>query len=384
MSLEDSLDSFSSNGSGVDSNNNNGVKRVHFMRTLENFPILNGPFRACGISNPYRSNSCSGYNLCHSCSEKKLIMENGHISKFHMDFGVGYSLIVYPNGKLGESKDHVSILLQFDELAYLKIIALCKFSILSVNGKEEYKSVTGVEKFDANKKSYYLQRFIDRRDLFQRQSILSPGNRLTVCFEIFYVFCDDVNTSAVLKTTYIKEPLNVFLNDMSGILNSSEFYDCTIKIGDAKIDVHKCILACRSEVFHEMLKDKSSQHELVTIEIENFTTDAVKEMVNYLYTGRSPKIDEMPFQMLDIAQKYKLEGLKTIATESLFKNLNVENVCEYLEISELCSAEILREFCIRYIYLNAREVTRNEKWIAIVNSYPLLIDRIFKIAVNAD
>uniref|UniRef100_A0A0N5C733 BTB domain-containing protein n=1 Tax=Strongyloides papillosus TaxID=174720 RepID=A0A0N5C733_STREA len=170
----------------------------------------------------------------------------------------------------------------------------------------------------------------------------------------------------------------------SGMLDSSEFYDYIIKVGESEIRVHKCILASRSEVLREMLKNKSTKHESDVIEINDFPLEVVKEMINYLYTGTSPRIDELTFEMFEIAEKYKFKELKLIATESLFKSLNVENVCEYLEKGEIYSAEILKEFCIRYIYLNAEDVVKSEKWSRIVNSYPLLVDRIFKVTAGID
>uniref|UniRef100_A0A0K0F2X2 Speckle-type POZ protein (inferred by orthology to a human protein) n=1 Tax=Strongyloides venezuelensis TaxID=75913 RepID=A0A0K0F2X2_STRVS len=107
-------------------------------------------------------------------------------------------------------------------------------------------------------------------------------------------------------------------------------------------------------------------------------------MVNFLYTRRSPRMDEMAIEMLKIAEKYKLEELKLIATKSLLSSLNVENACEYLEKSEMYSAKVLKEFVIRYIYLNAKEVVKSEKWSRIVTLYPLLLARIFNVAVDID
>uniref|UniRef100_A0A0K0FI13 Speckle-type POZ protein (inferred by orthology to a human protein) n=1 Tax=Strongyloides venezuelensis TaxID=75913 RepID=A0A0K0FI13_STRVS len=251
------------------------------------------------------------------------------------------------------------------------IRALCKFSILNTNGKEEYKSIVGVENFDENKNSYCLQKFIERSNLLKRQSELLPDDRLTICFEIFYL-CDDITNYSLSKEIPIEESLNMFLNDISKMLCSSAYYDCIIK----------CILAARSEVFRLTLENKLTEHELNIIEMNEFRLEVVKEMLNFLYTGRSHKIDKLAIEMLEIAGKYKIEGLKTIAAESLLNSLNLENVCEYLEKSEIYSAEILKEFCLRFIYLNADEIIKSEKWSKIVNLYPLLVVRIFNIAVN--
>uniref|UniRef100_A0A0N5BC92 BTB domain-containing protein n=1 Tax=Strongyloides papillosus TaxID=174720 RepID=A0A0N5BC92_STREA len=364
--------------------NKNNVKRASLMCTIEKFDSFGRFRRPCGRYFGFRANNrCSSDDLCDNCRQVKLIAENGHTSNIEMDFKVkcSLSISISPNSPNAMNRDYVSLLLQFKEFSQLKIIALCKFSILNKNGNEEYKSVVGVEKFDANKNSYYLQKFININDLLQKQKTLLADNKLTVFFEMFYLLSDAEYAYAVLERTRIGGPLNMFLNDMSRMLDSSKFYDCIIKVGDSEINVHKCILATRSKVFRLTLENKSSEFESNIIEMNDFRLEVVKEMVNYLYTGRSPRIDKMPFEMLEIAEAYKLAGLKMIATESLLNILNLENVCEYLEKSEICSAEILKEFCLRYIYLNADEIIKSEKWSRIVNLYPLLLDRIFKLAV---
>uniref|UniRef100_A0A0N5B4K8 BTB domain-containing protein n=1 Tax=Strongyloides papillosus TaxID=174720 RepID=A0A0N5B4K8_STREA len=380
MDLKNSEDLMNSN---IDSNTKNIVKRVSTMCTIESFSTCVSVFKPCGKYDNSFGYTCNVNRLCEKCRVQKGTIENGHTFNFELDSKVKGSLGIHPYGRGGDSKDYVSLSLHFKEFSCLMITALCKFSISNVDGKEEYKSIIGVEEFDENKNSFCLQKFINRSDLLKRKSKLLPGDRLTVCFEIFYL-CDDINTYGLSKATPIKEPLNIFLNDMSRMVDSSEYYDCIIKVGNHELNVHKCILDARSEVFRSALKRKRVEPESNIVEMNDFRLGVVKDMVNYLYTGKSPRIDEIATEMLEIAEKYKLEGLKMIATESLLRSLNVENVCEYLEKSELYSAEVLKEFCVRYIYLNAEEVVKYEKWRKIVNFYPLLLEKIFNVTAGID
>uniref|UniRef100_A0A0K0FI15 Speckle-type POZ protein (inferred by orthology to a human protein) n=1 Tax=Strongyloides venezuelensis TaxID=75913 RepID=A0A0K0FI15_STRVS len=371
----------------VDCNTKNTIiKRVSFIYTIENFPISEGYSSVCGLYNYKTGERCLYGQKCQKCRERDHILDEGHVSKFEMNFNVLCFLIIDPIGcfNIESGDEYVSLHLKFTGFNRMKIVALCKFSILNMNGKDEYKSVVGIEKFNAYNNSYCLETFINRDDLRKRKNMLLPNNRLTVCFEMFYILDYDIDCFGISENIPIDEHLSVLSSDMKIMLDSPEFYDCIIKVGDSEIGAHKCILASRSENFREMLKNKSSVCKSDVIEINDFRLEVVKEMVNYLYTGRSPRVDEIAIEMLEIAEKYKLEGLKLIATESLFKSLNVENVCDYLEKSELCSAENLKEFCIRYIYLNAEEVVKSEKWRRIFNLYPLLVARIFNVAVHID
>uniref|UniRef100_A0A0N5BIW3 BTB domain-containing protein n=1 Tax=Strongyloides papillosus TaxID=174720 RepID=A0A0N5BIW3_STREA len=310
----DSKNLAKSENSNFDCNTKNTViKRASFIRIIENFPICGGYYSLCNLFDCNTGKKCGYDQKCQKCREQSRIIDNGHTSKYQLDCNLKCSLIIYPIGHVGiESDDYVSLRLEFTGFNRKKIVTLCKFSILNANGKEEYRSVVGVENFDTNKNSYYLEKFIKINDLLEKKNILLPNGRLTMCFEIFYLFCDDEYISGVSDTTYIGGPLNMFLNGMSRMLDSSEYYDCIIKVEDSEINVHKCIIATGSEVLRSILKNKSSEHESNVIEINDFSLEVVKEMVNYLYTGRSPKIDEVAIEMLEIAEKYKLEGLKFI------------------------------------------------------------------------
>uniref|UniRef100_A0A0N5BC93 Speckle-type POZ protein (inferred by orthology to a human protein) n=1 Tax=Strongyloides papillosus TaxID=174720 RepID=A0A0N5BC93_STREA len=377
----DSKNLTDSEDSNVGCNTKNIVKRDSFIYSIDNFSTFDSVSRSCGQDIPFSDNSCGDKELCQKYCVQKYIVGNGHTFNFELDSKVKGFFDIYPYGNDDDSKDYVSLSLHFKEFSCLMITALCKFSILNTNGKEEYKSIVGVRNFDANKTSYCLQKFLNRNDLRNRKNNLLPGDRLTVCFEIFYL-CDDEYISGVSEATHIGGPLNMLLNDISRMLDSSGYYDCIIKVKNHEIKVHKCILDARSEVFRSMLKYKLADPQSSTIEMNDYSLEVVKEMVNYIYTGKSPRIDKLAIEMLEVAEKYKLVGLKMIATESLLNSLNVQNVCEYLEVSETYSAEILKEFCIRYIYLNADEVIESKNWSKIVNLYSYLVARILNVAVS--
>uniref|UniRef100_A0A0N5CA67 MATH domain-containing protein n=1 Tax=Strongyloides papillosus TaxID=174720 RepID=A0A0N5CA67_STREA len=187
---------------------NTVIKRASFIRTIENFPISWGFPSTCSFHDFNAGKRCGYGQACQKCRERELIAKNGHTSKFEMNHNVKCSLGIYPNCINSGNNGYVSLCLEFTELNRMEIMALCKFSILNVDGKDEFKSVLGVKKFNAHKSSYCLQRFIKRDDLREKKSIVLPDDRLTVCFEIFYLFCDGEYISGVSETTHIVGPFN--------------------------------------------------------------------------------------------------------------------------------------------------------------------------------
>uniref|UniRef100_A0A0K0FGF0 Speckle-type POZ protein (inferred by orthology to a human protein) n=1 Tax=Strongyloides venezuelensis TaxID=75913 RepID=A0A0K0FGF0_STRVS len=82
------------------------------------------------------------------------------------------------------------------------------------------------------------------------------------------------------------------------------------------------------------MKEECSSNSNI-IEINCFSLEALEEMVNYLYTGKSPNMDKMALEMLGIGDKYKLQQLKLMAEESMVHNLSIKNACNYLVCGEL-------------------------------------------------
>uniref|UniRef100_A0A0N5BCB3 BTB domain-containing protein n=1 Tax=Strongyloides papillosus TaxID=174720 RepID=A0A0N5BCB3_STREA len=383
------MESMNSADSDVGSNTKIDLKRGRFICAIENFSIDHVDFKPCGQFVSYGEGYfCDVNKLCKECDERKHSMQSVQTFNFKLetDFEENhyFSLHIEPACCYDESEGCISVKLKFHELGDFEVMALCKFSILNAEGKEEYKSVICVKRFDENNDSYCHHVNINIIDLLDRKSMLLPNGRLTLCFEMFYLINFDLNSFYVSKWTHIDKQLNMFLNDMTRMLDSSKFYDCKIKVGNHEMKVHKCILTARSEVFRSTLENKDTEHELDIIEINDFNWVVVKKMVDYLYTGEIPTIKYIAFEMFEIAEKYKVEGLKLIATGSLLGSLDVSNVCKYLEKSEIHSIEILKEFCIAYIYFNVKEVVKSKEWRKIVNFYPSLLERIFNLTADLD
>uniref|UniRef100_A0A0N5C1Z6 BTB domain-containing protein n=1 Tax=Strongyloides papillosus TaxID=174720 RepID=A0A0N5C1Z6_STREA len=285
----------------------------------------------------------------------------------------------FPN----ENEEYISLRLKLVDFDDIELIALCSFYILSVYGEKKHSKTMKIQKFKKAKTHCFCSQFLKRDLLRNDDNELLPNGNLMVGCEIFHYY-NGINTVDLSGNTNINESFNVLLGDIAGLLKSPKFSDCVVKVGDSKINVHKCILASRSEVFNSILVDKKYESSPNTIEINGFRVEVVEEMINFLYTGKSPNMNKIAYEMLEIGEKYKQERLKLMAEERLLHSLSVENVCNYLIHSELYSAETLKEWCLRFIYLNGENFFNSEKWKEVVSNYPLLIAKLFNIAVNID
>uniref|UniRef100_A0A0N5CE69 BTB domain-containing protein n=1 Tax=Strongyloides papillosus TaxID=174720 RepID=A0A0N5CE69_STREA len=132
---------------------------------------------------------------------------------------------------------------------------------------------------------------------------------------------------------------------MSNKIYYTIFSDCSIKINGVEIGVHKRTLATRSPVFFELLYNKSEETQNNIVEINDFSIEVVDAMLSYLYRDEVPNIENIASEVLAIAEKYELNGLKGLSENILCSSLAIENVCQRFALSERFGTKILKERC---------------------------------------
>ena len=66
------------------------------------------------------------------------------------------------------------------------------------------------------------------------------------------------------------------------------------------------ILSARSPVFRAMFEHEMEESKLNRVEISDISPDVFKEMLNFLYTGKSPNLNEMAADLLAAADKVNI------------------------------------------------------------------------------
>jgi hypothetical protein len=91
------------------------------------------------------------------------------------------------------------------------------------------------------------------------------------------------------------------------LLSNNKYSDVTVNFGDESLKLHKNILASSSDLFSELVKDKS------TVDLDEKNSKIMKKYIEFLYTGAvdvaKDKEDEL-FDFLVVALKVKIFILK--------------------------------------------------------------------------
>ena len=168
----------------------------------------------------------------------------------------------------------------------------------------------------------------------------------------------------------IAEPTSIQLCErrLRHFYNDEEFSDVTFIVEGREIYGHKLILSLVSDCFQAMFTTKhgggtggfrESSSDCTEIEIPNCTYDAFLTMIEYIYTGQTPKVDvvvastgvadgqaiEQVVNLLELADLYFLEHLKQLCERMLKPAITPETVDYFLQISQKTNARQLEAVC---------------------------------------
>ncbi|XP_044010129.1 speckle-type POZ protein-like [Aphidius gifuensis] len=155
------------------------------------------------------------------------------------------------------------------------------------------------------------------------------------------------------------------------LLLNKKLADVTIKVGQKSFRAIKGILGARSPVFsamfdYEQLKENKNNE----VVIEDIEEDVFEEFLHFIYTGKSPKIDKMPMELLAVAEKYQVDCLKHICEKVICESINVDNIAIILVCSDRYNLKKLNEKGLEFMKKNFRRVVSNKTFQVYKKKHP--------------
>ena len=112
----------------------------------------------------------------------------------------------------------------------------------------------------------------------------------------------------------------ILLSKCAQFREQGEFIDVGLKVGEEVFSAHRIVLAASSDYFHAMFAHgmKESNQEVIELKDESISTDALKIVLDSIYSGDLLVTDETVFDVL-------------VAADHLQVTSVVQQCCEYLQ-----------------------------------------------------
>lgn len=171
------------------------------------------------------------------------------------------------------------------------------------------------------------------------------------------------------------------------LLDSGQFSDVVMRVGQEEISAHSAILAARSPVFEAMWSSGMREQQQKEVVMRDLDPLAIRRMLRFMYTGTlDPKLerDNEVIALLEAAHQYDIASLVDLCVSTLSSWLTEENAAEYLMIAEHAGLEGFRRRCLDFItnsHSRVAEVQTTEAFTRLAEKRPHLAIEILAKAI---
>lgn len=284
-----------------------------------------------------------------------------------------WTLRAHPKGRR-DAEDYFSLYLNLVSSSYKGTELPVKYQLVLLNDKYEIaKCKSGERPFFPGSKcqNWGFSKFIELDFLLnQANGLLPDGNLIIVCEGAATV--ENVNTFGLSSKPETEIPQRSLPENLSSFENE-EFSDITFSVGGKDILAHKKILAAKSPLFAATFKCKVEESKPNRVVITDMKYEVFREMLRYIYTGKSSNIETMAEDLLAAAGKYDLSELKKMCETVLCSRLTVTNAADLLVLSDMHCAKQLKAQAICFINKCAKEVMLTPTWKNMSLNHPHVI-----------
>ncbi|XP_050210397.1 BTB/POZ domain-containing protein At3g56230 [Mercurialis annua] len=177
-----------------------------------------------------------------------------------------------------------------------------------------------------------------------------------------------------------EDELNEKINFLSGFIalfRQEMFTDIQLIPGNGgpSISAHTALLASRSEIFKNMLDSDSCKAPANdTITLSDLNHEELETLLEFLYSGTIPieKLKKNVYSLTLAADKYEIPFLLKFCERYMLRSLDISNALDVLEISDICSNNILKESALNFIVKNLEDIVYSAKYEGFVSKNPHL------------
>ena len=180
------------------------------------------------------------------------------------------------------------------------------------------------------------------------------------------------------------EHLEQVSEHLGKLFNDKQFSDVEIECGGEIFYCHINILSTRSDYFRAMFQADLAENRTKKVSIKGIDSEVAGEMLNFIYTGGTNDnvLKEKSKELLEAADKYQLDVLKSICEDHLCSNLHINNALENLVFGDFHQASKLRRMAMKVIASNLVKVVETKEYQNLVKHHPSIAAEIPKALVK--
>ncbi|XP_031841506.2 TD and POZ domain-containing protein 2 [Nomia melanderi] len=194
----------------------------------------------------------------------------------------------------------------------------------------------------------------------------------------------------------LKRPFGADTKLLCGGLNSTE------------IPVHSNIIAARSSVLADMISplagsqmketlkvnteekvldmqgmEEEKDHYMFVLELLDLSTEVTEELLRYIYTDHVDNLDNLAPQLLSLAERFYLQGLKELCERNLIETINPENIASRLLVADEFHCGALKRASLTYCEENVTVLNKSLAWKMMEHVNPELFNEVCEAGIGS-
>lgn len=164
-------------------------------------------------------------------------------------------------------------------------------------------------------------------------------------------------------------------DDFASLQYDVRFSDFTVQVGGTSHQVHRNVLSARCSVFRRMFESNVQEN---AVNVDDIRPDVFRQLLDYLYTGRVPRLHEVAVPLLQAADKYDLKELKDICADAAIEQINLDNAAEMIDLAYKYDAIELKKNVVIFVRQNSDELAKTNGWKSLMKQRKDIMLDIFK------
>ncbi|XP_035731902.1 speckle-type POZ protein B-like isoform X1 [Vespa mandarinia] len=200
--------------------------------------------------------------------------------------------------------------------------------------------------------------------------------------------------------------------DMARLLKHSRTADTKLICGGLagiEIPVHSSIITARSNVLGEMLspvsvypikteleriennelerdeeqKGYKEDQYLYSLELLDISKDITEELLRYIYSDHVDNLDNLASQLLCLAERFCLQGLKELCERNLIETITPYNIANRLLLADEFGCEVLKRASLAYCEENLTVLNKSLAWKMMEQMNPELFNEVCETGMGS-
>lgn len=168
------------------------------------------------------------------------------------------------------------------------------------------------------------------------------------------------------------------LADISSLISDECTADVTFVVEGREVPAHRCILAARCETFRRMFNSSMREGQRENgqkVEIAEASYAAFFCMLRFIYGGSVTVPEELAVELLGLADRYLLDGLKLLCGFTLTNMVSVDTVASILQAADRWDSPSsqLKAHCLSFVLEHYDDVVNSSAFEELTLSPHLLL-----------